>query len=141
MEPLFTVRFKGHPNVTATNAMTLEVTREDFLTRRGDCIVGILADSACRDIRDDAKAFIRSDGSRLMFALIVGSDRFGFSAYGASSLTLTHPMSMVIRKSTFSCSRTVAVRSTAAANDIPRRMVTKLATGAEGELSAYGVLP
>jgi len=102
MKPLFTVRFKGHSNVKATNAMTLEVTREDFLTLRGDCIIGILADSACNDLGDEAKAYILRDGSKLGFSLAVGGDRFEFSAFGSSSLTLTHRMSMVIRKSTYS---------------------------------------
>jgi len=137
MEPLLTVKFKGHPNVRATNSMTLEVTREDFLTLRGDCIIGILADAACSDLGDEARAYIMKDGSRLRFALAVGGESFQFAASGSSALTLTHGVSMVIRKSAFSSPRTLAVRSTAAACDVPRSIVAKLASGAEGQLSAY----
>jgi hypothetical protein len=139
LEPLIRVRFRGHPNVRATNTMTMEVTREDFLTLRGDCIIGILADKACRDLDSKAKAFIRSDGARLRFSLVVEGERFEFSAHGASSLPLAHPMSMVIRKSAFSCSRTLAIRSSAAACDVPRTMVARLSAGADGELTAYGM--
>jgi len=141
LEPVLTVRFKGHPNVRATNRMTLEVTREDFLTLRGDCILGICADSACNDLTDDAKAFIRRDNARLRFVIDVEGESYDFEACGLSSLTLTHPLSMVIRRSEYSCSRTLAVRSTAAACDVPRPMVAKLAAGSEGELRAYRIPP
>jgi hypothetical protein len=33
----------GHPNVSANNRTTFEVTKEDHLTRRGDCIIAINA--------------------------------------------------------------------------------------------------
>jgi hypothetical protein len=136
-----TVRFKGHPNVRATNRMTLEVTREDFLTLRGDCILGVRADSACKDLTDDTRAFICRDSSRLRFVIDVEGKSFDFDACGSSSLTLTHPLSMVIRRSTYCCSRTLAVKSTAAACDVPRPMVAMLASGSEGELRAYRIPP
>lgn len=34
----------GHPNIRATHVKTLEFTKDDFLTERGDCIIGIKAD-------------------------------------------------------------------------------------------------
>lgn len=131
------VRFKGHKNLLATNRMTMEVTREDYLTLRGDCIVGILADSACKDLPDAAKAFLTGGDPRVRFVLSVEGETFEFLASGSSSLTLTHPVSMVIRKSTYTCSRTLAVKSSAAASDVPRSMVRRLASGAGGELAAY----
>ena len=141
MEPILTVRFKGHPNVLATNRMTLEVTREDFLTFRGDCILGVAADLACKDLTDDTKAIIRNDTSRLRFVIDVEGRSFEFGACGSSLLTLAHPLSMVIRRSTYCCSRTLAVKSTAAACDVPRPMVALLASGSEGELRVYRIPP
>ncbi len=140
MEPLFTVHFKGHPNVRATNRMTLEVTREDFLTLGGDCIIGIKADSGCLGLDARAKSYMMREGSKLRFALMVNGSVFEFSASGSSALTLTHPTSMVVRRSTYTCPRTLAVRSSAAAWDVPRPMVTRLASGADGELSAFQAL-
>jgi hypothetical protein len=137
LAPILTVRFRGHPNVRATNRMTLEVTREDFLTVRGDCILGIEADSACKDLNDDARAAICSDSTRLKFVIEVEGKSFEFGACGSSLLTLTHPLSMVIRRSTYCCSRTLAVKSTAAALDVPRPMVAMLSSGSSGELKAY----
>ncbi|HIP75502.1 MAG TPA: DUF371 domain-containing protein, partial [Thermococcus paralvinellae] len=34
----------GHENIKATHKSTLEITKEDFLTPRGDCIICIKAD-------------------------------------------------------------------------------------------------
>jgi hypothetical protein len=136
-----TVRFRGHPNVLATNRMTLEVTREDFLTLRGDCILGIGADLACKDLTDEAKAVICNDDSRLRFVIDVEGKVFEFGASGSGLLTLTHPLSMVIRRSTYSSPRTLAVKSTAAACDVPRPMVAELACGSKGELRAYLIPP
>jgi hypothetical protein len=141
LEPIFTVHFSGHPNILATNRMTLEVTKEDFLTLRGDCIMGIMADASSAELSGQAKAFICRDGSRLRFDIKVERERFSFFASGSRSLTLTHPMSMVIRRSTYSCPRTLAVKSTAAACDLPRPLVARLASGAQGELAAYEASP
>ncbi len=38
----FTVH--GHPNIRATHVKTLEFTKDEHLTERGDCIIGIKAD-------------------------------------------------------------------------------------------------
>jgi hypothetical protein len=134
---LFTVHFTGHRNVLASNGMTLEVTKEDFLTLRGDCIVGIRADAACRDLDDRVRAELRRPDSRILFVMEVGGEQFRFEASGSSALSLEHPLSMVVRKSTYTCSRTLAIRSSAAARDLPRSMVSRLARGADGELRVY----
>ncbi len=139
MDQLMKVRFTGHPNVLATNRMTLEVTREDFLTPRGDCIIGILADSACAGLSEVAKEALRSDGSKILFRIQVGDERYEFVAHGSSALQLSHPMSMVIRKSSYVSDRTLAVKSEAAACDVPRSLVARLAKGATGELAAFSV--
>ncbi len=141
MEQLFAVHFKGHPNVRATNTMTLEVTREDFLTLRGDCIIGVMADKACQDLDQAARAYLMNDSARLRLVVEVEGDHYEFSAQGSSALTLTHPISMVVRKSTYTCFRTLAVKSEAAACDVPRPMVAKLAAGADGVLVAYRAAP
>ncbi len=139
LEHIFTVHFRGHPNVRATNEMTLEITRESYLTPRGDCIVGIMADAACKDLSGRAKGELRKTGSQVAFVIAVGADRFSFRASGSEALPLESPVSMVIRKSTYTCHRTLAVRSTAAASDLPRSMVAKLAGGSSGELLIYAL--
>ncbi|MGB9674949.1 MAG: DUF371 domain-containing protein, partial [Nanopusillaceae archaeon] len=37
----FVINVKGHKLVKATHKSTLEITKDNFLTERGDCIIGI----------------------------------------------------------------------------------------------------
>lgn len=125
------VKFKGHINIKAMHKTTLEVTKEDYLTLRGDCIIGVLANKGCADLSEDLKELIRK-GSKLKITLIVENEKFQFSAYGSSKLELSDPTSIVIRKSGFISPRTLAIYSEASAFDIPRNIVELLKKGASG---------
>jgi len=127
------IRFKGHYNIRATHPTTLEITKDSWLTPRGDCIIGILSDKACSDINKDLKTFIKS-GGELVITLLVGNKSFQFKAFGDHRLTLQDKRSIVIRKTSFISPRTLAIRSEASARDIPREMVKLLKKGAEGAL-------
>ncbi len=118
----------------------MEVTKEDYLTPRGDCIIGVMADKGAADLDEGLKRHIRS-GGRLRFELVVGARAFSFEAWGSAALELSDPRSAVIRRSSFASPRTIAVRSTAAARDVPREIVEELRAGAPGRLLIYAVLP
>ena len=49
------IPFRGHKNILSLHEKTLEITKESDLTINGDCIVGINADLACRDLPEDFK--------------------------------------------------------------------------------------
>jgi hypothetical protein len=118
--------FHGHPLVMALHPTTIEITTEDHLTERGDCIVGVGAERGCAQLTDIVKSGIRRASSRIQIRLVVGADFFTVSASGDPRLTLAHPHDLVVRKSHFISDRTVAVGANAAAKDIPRRMVARL---------------
>lgn len=61
----------GHENVKATHRSTLEFTKEDFLTPRGDCIICIGADKAINDLNDEFKNALR-EGKKLLIRIKVG---------------------------------------------------------------------
>ena len=46
---LFTAR--GHPNITSKHATTLEFTQDNFVSLRGDCIIGISADFQAKKLK------------------------------------------------------------------------------------------
>ena len=56
------------------------------------------------------------------------ADGHSFSIHGMGSekLTLKHTSDIVLRKSAFTCSRTIAIKCDKASDDIPRTMVKKL---------------
>ena len=129
----FTVEFKGHPNITAKHKTTLEITKEPHLTLRGDCIIGVSSSASVKDLPELIKSEIKS-GKRIDFYLIVGNLSFNFFGYGHSDLSLSHPTDIVIRKSSFISDRTLAIKSSAAAKDIPRNIVELLQREFHGKL-------
>ena len=69
------IAFWGHPNVQSLHARTVEITTEEHLTLRGDCIVGVKADRACADINEKVRKRLMQDGLPVMMEIIVGSMR------------------------------------------------------------------
>ncbi len=125
------IRFYGHKNVRALHRNTLEVTKDEHISVRGDCIIGVRADKACMDIDDTLKDMLRSS-TKLMISIVVGSSEWCIRCRGDPRLILTDERSMVIRRSDYVCSRTLAVRCNEAASDMPRDMVDMLKQGSQG---------
>ena len=112
--------------VRSFHPTTIEVTTEEHLTPRGDCIVGVAADKGCAGLSEEVKRALRVDGAPVTVRLVVGEMAFSVKALGDSRLELTHPHDIVLRKSDFVSDRTLAVGAGAAARDIPREMVDAL---------------
>lgn len=120
------VTFHGHPMIRSAHPTTIEVTTEDHLTPKGDCIVGVGASSGCARLDADVKEGLRTKGSRVTIRLVVGNQAFEVRGEGDPRLELSHPSDIVIRRSDFVSDRTLAVHADAAARDIPREMVRLL---------------
>ena len=43
------VTFLGHRNIRCHHSKTIEITRAESLSARGDCIAGVSASKACND--------------------------------------------------------------------------------------------
>ena len=130
------IHCRGHENVKATHKSTLEFTKEDYLTPRGDCILCIEADRGINDLSEEFKAALKA-GKKLLIRIRVGELVDEVLAEGSPDLILDHDYSMVIRKSTHIDGRTLAVRANKAAKDVDRRIVELLRnpeTRAEVEL-------
>ena len=120
------IAFWGHPNVQSLHARTVEITKEEHLTLRGDCIIGVRAQKACADIDEKLRKKLVQDGSQVTMEIIVGSKSYAIKGLGDSRLTLKNPHDIVIRKTNFVCPRTLSVRCDRASSDIPREMIELL---------------
>jgi len=122
------VRAWGHPNVKAEHPTTFEVTRERWLTSKGDCIIAVGADKAARDLGREFKEAARRPGAEITIVIEVPSHGVEevVRAEGHPALTFEHPTDMVVRKSYFVCGRTVAVGADKAARDLSRELVRAL---------------
>lgn len=120
------ILFYGHPNVIALHRMTIEITKAKDLTQRGDCIIGVNASKACYDLDDALKHHLRSENSVVRMSIMVDGINCDLVAQGSPSLILTHRHDIVIRRSSFVCPRTLAVKCDKASNSVPKDMVRML---------------
>ncbi|MEM2865990.1 MAG: DUF371 domain-containing protein [Candidatus Hadarchaeales archaeon] len=128
------VRARGHPLLTALHPTTLMITREEEAGPRGDCIVAVGADKSVRDLGRELKEGIR-EGGKVVVRMEVGGLVEEVRAWGHPSLALDHPTDMVVRKSSFVCGRTLAVRADRAAADLSRGFVGLLRRGLPVEIT------
>lgn len=120
------IAFFGHPNVQSFHARTVEITKEEHLTLKGDCIIGVRATKACADLDPTVRNRLMKNDSHVTIEIVVGNDVYRITGSGDERLTLENPHDIVIRKTNFVCPRTLSVRCDRASSDIPRRMVQAL---------------
>lgn len=136
MEILECFKVFGHKNIKSMHRTTLEFTKEEKLTVKGDCILGIRSERSCEDLSKELKCALKSKSKFLIRlrvdGVILGMSREiidEFYGYGDPRLTLSDPNDMVFRKSDFICDRTIMVKCTKASRDIDREIVKYLRDG------------
>lgn len=125
MVELDRVFFFGHPNILGTHRNTIEVTLDEQISRRADCIIGVRASKGCSDVTPQLRRWIR-EGKPLEFEIRAKSLSFVFSGRGDGGLDLKDERELVLRRSDYLSSRTLAVRCSKAACDVPRKMIREL---------------
>jgi hypothetical protein len=121
-----TIPFTGHEQVLSLHEKTLEITKDASLTPQGDCIVGVNSGISCIDLPEKMKEKIQNPKSKIIFTLKVEKFTFKIRGQGSKKLTLKHVRDIVLRKSAFTCSRTIAINCDKASSDIPRDLVSLL---------------
>jgi hypothetical protein len=120
------VIFYGHPNVQSLHARTIEITKDEHLTLRGNCIIGVKANKACADLDEALKRRLKSNSAIVRMELMVGTESFLITGMGDQRLNLLSPHDIVIRRTNFVCPRTLSVRCDKASLELPRKMVKML---------------
>jgi len=116
----------GHELIQATHETTFEITKEKSLTPRGDCIIAVRADKSVANLSREFKELAKKRDAEITIMIISDDEREIIKAQGDPRLTLSHPKDIVIRKSTYVCSRTLAVKADKAARDLSRKLIEKL---------------
>jgi len=124
-----TLRCRGHPNVSGRHPTTFEVTKEDHLSSRGDCIIGIEADKGAADLSPLFVNMLARDDAVLVTRLYCRDRTVTVTSRGSSAMTLDHPTDLVWRRSNFVCGRTVGIGSNYIAKDLPRAFISLLKNG------------
>jgi hypothetical protein len=126
MEITETILACGHENIQAKHKTTLEITKENKLSKRGDCIIAVSASKAITDLNSEFKKILRREDARVTVLIEVEGIKEVIQAFGSPKLILTHPRDIVIRKSNYICNRTLAIHADKAAYDLSRSFVRKL---------------
>jgi hypothetical protein len=129
MEAQETIVCKGDPFVLGSHPTTFEVTRENHLTKNGNCIIGIAADKGCKGLSAEFKRVLCHDDTVLVTRLSCEGVTVEVKSRGSSGLTLHHLTDLVWRRSTFICGRTIGIRSDYVAATLPEALVANLVAG------------
>jgi hypothetical protein len=122
------IHAKGHSNVRATHRTTFEVTREDHLTPRGDCIIAVSADKSLRDLDPGLRMGIKRGWP--VVVIVSTGDLWDYSiGWGDPRLELSGSTRIVVRRSTYISPNTLMIRASKAAADLDRRLVDRLRRG------------
>ena len=122
------VQFKayGHQNVIGEHRTTVELTTEDFLTHQGTCIVGVRADLTLNELDDEIKKLALLETTTITLRLCIERLVEEVTGNGGSGLTYSDSTSMVARKSSYQCGRTLMINADKAASDLNREFIEKL---------------
>jgi len=117
---------RGHDNIRSENKTTFEITKDTQLTRRGDCVIAVGANKGAADLNPRFKDAARNERTRMIITIEAGREVETVNAWGSAQLTFTHLTDLVVRKSDYVCSRTLAIRADKASTALSRRLVEKL---------------
>ena len=116
----------GHPKISAKHPTTLEITKEDRLTERGDCIIATCASKGCVDLSTEFSKLMRNNETHVTLRMEAGNRIETIHGRGDARLALDHPRDMVARKSNYVCHRTIMILADKSASDLDRELVRVL---------------
>lgn len=131
---VFTAR--GHGNITASNTRTLEITKDPFVTRRGDCIVACCSEKAAGEL--DVVEALAAVGT---VVIVIDAGIAWDAVVGLTPRRRpTSRWRIVARRSFYVDDSTVAVGIDKAASGLDRALVAALKGGAPVKITV-GVCP
>jgi hypothetical protein len=101
-------------------------TKDIHVSKNGDCIVAMAADKSVVDLSVQFKEEIHKPNAKVTITIEAGDFKEEITALGSPKLCLCHATDIVIRKSDYICSRTLAINANKSANDLSRELLEKL---------------
>ena len=120
----------GHPNIIGKHRTTFEITRDNELTKQGDCVIAVSATRSLNDVSSRFKNICRNENAIITVRLQAGGIEESIEGVGSPRLALSHMSEIVGRRSTYISERTLMIRADKAACDISRDLVSALKSAA-----------
>jgi hypothetical protein len=116
----------GHEKILATHKSTFEITKEESLSYRGNCIIAVKADKSVFDLSKDFKELAKSSKALIKVELEVDGLKEIVYGKGNEKLSFLNLKDLVVRKSSYICGRTLMILSNKAAIDLSRELIKRL---------------
>ena len=114
---------QGHKNVLSKHKTTLEFTRDENLTLKGDCILGVSASKEFSELTSKKKISELKEGKKLIVEIESTDKKIKDSLSGYYNESFSSNTELVIRKSDFKDERTFLTNCNKASIDIDRKIV------------------
>jgi len=115
----------GHENILCTHKSTIELTKESYITKNGNCILGINASKSCANLNPILKKSIKNE-NKIKVSIKIEDLTDSFYGFGNKLLTLQDKNDLVFRKSDYICDRTVLINCTKSSSELNRKLIKKL---------------
>ena len=113
----------GHENITAKHKTTLEFTKSNELSLKGNCIIGVKADFSIKEI----KRFIESLGNNKKIIITIAENKIIEKINAEINSDFNSGIEMVIRKSGFIDESTFAINADKCACDLRGELIKHIA--------------
>jgi hypothetical protein len=120
------VTARGHQAIKAIHPTTFELTKDSYLTERGDCIIGVNLDKAVSELDPDFRKALKKSTSIVILVLRVDNLVDVVIAQGHEDLILSDDRRIIVRKSSYIDPATVAINANKSSRNIRRDLVEKL---------------
>jgi hypothetical protein len=120
------VTARGHQAIKAVHPTTFELTKDSYLTERGDCIIGVNLDKAVSELDPDFRKALKKSTSIVILVLRVDNLVDVVIAQGHEDLILSDDRRIIVRKSSYIDSATLAINANKSSRNIRRDLVEKL---------------
>ncbi|MBI2652952.1 DUF371 domain-containing protein [Candidatus Woesearchaeota archaeon] len=113
----------GHPNILGTHKTTLEFTKDDELSLRGDCIAGVNADFSLPLLKKFIKSLKNKQDIMITIQTISKPTKIKETIYAKLNPEFNSNKEFVIRKTDFVSERTFAIRADKAAFELNKQLI------------------
>ncbi|NYT00116.1 MAG: DUF371 domain-containing protein [Methanocellales archaeon] len=120
------IHARGHPNILARHKTTFEITKDDEITKRADCIIAVSADKGATDLSHKFKQLAKLPDTQIVLEIIVGEILERIIGRGHPNLTFFNKNDLVGRIGSYTCDRTLMVHADKAAFHLDRDLAKNM---------------
>ncbi len=121
-----TVHARGHSMITGKHRNTIEITKDEYVTERGTCIIACSSDKAVKDLNSELRELLKNDNTIVIVKIITRNLSDIVICRGSKNLKLSNDRKIIIRRSRYVDDSTLCIEANKASIDIDRKIISML---------------